>query len=651
MHKHSQNLVSNQGGHLLESNPVLEGNLVRTSANKQNTSRINYIIRSALPFALIFGSVYFSPSEAASAQNKPARSAVQHLKVLGGKHKKAVQTKREKETDNSIPGETLLLQSMKQELDRSFSKLSNVSENPLYFLSYRVYDSDEIKLAASFGALSEEQENHRRTLDVEARVGDFSLDNTHKLRENMESLLERLFTPQNGIDFSIDNDASAIRTALWLETDAAFKSAQRRYLQVKANQTVKVSEEDHSADFSPAKPVIDMAQPLNLVIDKAAWENRLRRLSAIYKEYPDIIDSDVQLNGDCVQRYIVNSEGSLIQTSDRQARIITSVSALADDGMKVNLYDSFDVLDPADLPDDKTLEKHIRQLAQSIIELRNARIAEPYVGPAILRNRAAGVFFHEILGHRVEGHRQKDEEEGRTFAKKIGEKIMPNFVSVYDDPNLRQLNGKPLAGYYHFDNEGILAQKVSVVDHGILRNFLMGRSPINNFNSSNGHSRAQPGLAPVARQGNLVVECSNQVPYEELRKLLIEEAKKQGKPYGLVFDEIAGGFAITQTFMPQSFELLPLQVTRVWVDGRPDELLRGVNLVGTPLASLETIVASANDTDTFNGVCGAESGWVPVSASSPSLLVRTLEIAREWKEQSKPPILPPPALDSKGESK
>jgi predicted Zn-dependent protease len=315
--------------------------------------------------------------------------------------------------------------------------------------------------------------------------------------------------------------------------------------------------------------------------------------------------------------------------------------------MKVHLFDSVEVLDPEKLPDDKTLEQMIRKLAKSVQELRVAHTAEPYVGPAIIRNRAAGVFFHEILGHRVEGHRQKDEEEGRTFAKKVGEKIMPDFISVYDDPRMNKLNGKTLAGYYHYDNEGIEAQKVSVVDHGILRNFLMGRSPISDFKISNGHSRAQPGMAPVARQGNLVVESSTSVPYEELRKKLIEEAKRQNKPYGLVFDEIAGGFAITQTFMPQSFELLPLRVTRVWVDGRPDELLRGVNLVGTPLASLETIMCAANDTDTFNGVCGAESGWVPVSASAPSLLVRTLETAREWKEQSKPPILPAPILEGK----
>jgi TldD protein len=567
-----------------------------------------------------------------------------HSSKAGAKGKHVVPQKPDEPAVH--PGETILLQAMKKELDRSFENLKNAGDNPLYFLSYRVYDNDELRLSASYGALDDSSKTHRRSLDIEARVGTPEIDNTHKMRENIESTFERMFSGSSGIDFSVDNDESAIRTALWLATDNVFKAAQRKYLQVKANHSVKVSEMDPSPDFSLSKAVIDTEKPLTLPIDKKAWEDRLRKLSAIYKEYPDIIDSDVSLNGDCVQRYIVTSEGSLIQTSDRQARVFTSASALCDDGMKVHLFDSVEVLDPANLPDDKTLEQMIRKLAKSVQELRVAHTAEPYVGPAIIRNRAAGVFFHEILGHRVEGHRQKDEEEGRTFAKKVGEQIMPAFISVYDDPRMNKLNGKTLAGYYHYDNEGIEAQKVSVVDHGILKNFLMGRSPISDFKVSNGHSRAQPGMPPVARQGNLVVESNKSVPYEELRKELLEEAKRQNKPYGLVFDEIAGGFAITQAFMPQSFELLPLRVTRVWVDGRPDELLRGVNLVGTPLASLETIMAAANDTDTFNGVCGAESGWVPVSASAPSLLVRTLETAREYKEQSKPPILPAPVLEN-----
>lgn len=541
----------------------------------------------------------------------------------------------------------LLLDAMTKELERSYQQLKSKGTTPLYFLGYRVYDTEDVNLTASYGAIESDGQHRRRILDVEARVGDMKIDSSHKLRGDFEMPMERFFLDSRApVEFSIDDDEPAIRTALWLVTDDAFKRAQRNYIQVQANRSVKVSEEDQSDDFSPAPPVVSIEKALKPTVETERWKERLRKLSAIYKEYPEITDSSVQLDIDLDERYITTSEGTRLRTQDRQARVSTSVSSIAPDGMVLYLYDSIDVFDPKDLPDDDTIEKKIRALARSILELRNAPVAEPYVGPAILRGRASGVFFHEVLGHRVEGHRQKDEDEGRTFTKKVNQKVMPEFITVVDDPTLSKLNEKPLVGHYKFDNEGVPAQRVTIVENGILRDFLMGRSPITNFDKSNGHSRCQPGSKPVARQGNLIVESSKKVPFEELRLMLIEEAKKQGKPYGLIFDEIAGGFALTQAFMPQSFQLLPLRVTKVWADGRPDELLRGVNLVGTPLASLETIVCAANDLDTFSGVCGAESGWVPVSATSPSLLVRTVEVAREWKEQDRPPILPPPAPES-----
>jgi len=528
--------------------------------------------------------------------------------------------------------------------------LKDAGTAPLYFLCYRVYDTDEATVDASFGALDISNRTHHRILDVEARVGSPQVDSTHKLRSpaSMDFSGLEFGRPQ---DIPLDDNEAAIRTSLWLSTDAAFKSAQKSFIEVKANRDVRVSEEDQSNDFSSAKPIVSAEKLQVLSVDLEKWNERLRKLSAIYKEYPQITESMVELNTSCVRKYIANSEGSRVQTSSLQARVITSASAISDDGMVVRLYDSVDTLDPANLPDDTQLEQRIRKLASAVTALRNAHMAEPYVGPAILRSRAAGVFFHEILGHRIEGHRQKDEEEGRTFAKKVNEQIMPSFISVIDDPTLTKLGDKALVGHYDFDDEGVAAKRVNIVDKGVLKNFLMGRSPINKFDESNGHSRAEPGHKPVARQGNLIVQSSKSVPYDELRHMLIEEAKKQGKPYGLVFDEIAGGFTITQSFMPQSFQLLPLEVTRVYVDGRPDELLRGVNLVGTPLASLETVMGAASDVDTFNGVCGAESGWVPVSASSPSLLVRTLETAREWKEQNKPPLLPPPQYDDTAQTK
>jgi predicted Zn-dependent protease len=221
--------------------------------------------------------------------------------------------------------------------------------------------------------------------------------------------------------------------------------------------------------------------------------------------------------------------------------------------------------------------------------------------------------------------------------------VLPEFLTVFDDPTRRFFGEVPLNGFYLYDEEGQPAQRASLIEKGVLKGFLMGRSPLKDFAHSNGHGRAQPGLPPVSRQGNLVVESSRQLPPAQLRELLLSEVKKRGKPYGLIFEEISGGFTNTRAGgAPQAFKVIPLVVTRVYADGRPDELVRGVDMVGTPLASFEKIVATGDDADVFNGFCGAESGWVPVSAVSPSLLVSDIEVEKKGKHFDRGPILPSP---------
>jgi predicted Zn-dependent protease len=540
----------------------------------------------------------------------------------------------------------VVIEAMRKELDRSFSKLKTAGAAPLYFLSYSVYDVDSISLQADYGAIQSHDNRERtRTLHVDLRVGSPQTDNTHKLREKGFDF-DFLRSGMSGQTFfPLDDDEAAIRTALWLRTDHAFKSAQEKYRKVKANKDVKVEEEDTSADFSLEKPKEENLAGVALSIDQSAWEAKIRRLSSIYKEYPAVQDSNFRFSATLTHRYLVNSEGTNIADVHPHYSVFTTVTTTADDGMRIWLYDSCEVSSPSDLPDDAALEKMVRKLGDQLTALRSAPKAEPYAGPAIIRSKAAGVFFHEIFGHRIEGHRQKDEEEGRTFAKKIGKEVMPDFITVTDDPTLEKWGANSLNGHFDFDDEGVPAQKVVLVENGKLKGFLMGRSPIKNFAKSNGHGRCSPGQQPSARQGNLIVQSTKHVPYEKLKEMLIEDIKKQGKPYGLVFDEIAGGFTMTSSYMPQSFTLLPLRVWRVYADGRPDELLRGVDLVGTPLTSLERIECAAEDNDTFNGTCGAESGWVPVSASSPSLLVGTIEVELQHKAQDKPPLLPAPLLN------
>jgi predicted Zn-dependent protease len=342
----------------------------------------------------------------------------------------------------------------------------------------------------------------------------------------------------------------------------------------------------------------------------------------------------------------VTSEGTKLQFGQVRYRLELYIQGKASDGMDINRYYNFDWTDPAAAPDDKAVLAQCAVLQKELEGLVKAPLVDPFAGPAMLTGRATAVFFHEVFGHRDEGFRQKDINEGQTFANKVGQPILPSFLSIVDDPTATKLGSQVLLGYYPYDDEGVAAQKVTLVDHGVLKNFEMSRQPILGFLQSNGHGRRQVGLAPVSRQGNLIVQSSHQVSNAELRKMLIEETRKQGKPFGLLIDDIAGGFTLTGRSQPQAFQVEPLVVYEVFADGRPDMLVRGVDIVGTPLVSLTKIIATGDTTEVFNGFCGAESGSVPVSASAPAILMTEMEVQKKQSSTDQPPILPPPAHDT-----
>ncbi len=358
-----------------------------------------------------------------------------------------------------------------------------------------------------------------------------------------------------------------------------------------------------------------------------------------------ILNSIVTFTAQAENEYQLTTEGTKLQFGQVRYRLELFIQGKASDGMDINRYYNFDWVDPASAPDDKTVLAQAAVIQKELEALVKSPLAEPFAGPAMLTGRAAAVYFHEVFGHRDEGFRQKDISEGQTFADKVGQPLLPPFLSIVDDPTETKLGSTVLLGYYPFDDEGVPAQRATLVDRGILRGFEMSRQPINGFPQSNGHGRRQVGLAPVSRQGNLIVESSKTVTNAKLREMFIEEIRKQGKPYGLFFDDIAGGFTFTGRGQPQAFHVEPLVVYKVFADGRPDELVRGVNIVGTPLTSLQKIMATGDTTEVFNGFCGAESGSVPVAAASPALLISEMEVEKKETSTDRPPILPPPAHD------
>ena len=344
--------------------------------------------------------------------------------------------------------------------------------------------------------------------------------------------------------------------------------------------------------------------------------------------------------------YFVSTEGSQVVSNSAIVRAAIQAETRADDGMELIRVETFQTEVPSQLPPESEVLARIEKMAADLKALRAAPVAEPFNGPALLSGRAAAVFFHEVLGHRLEGQRQRGEKEGQTFTKRINQPVLPDFLTVVDDPTQQTLNGTELSGWYQYDDEGVPATRVEVIQNGILKNFLMSRMPIQGFDKSNGHGRAQYGLMPVGRQGNLIVTSTNTVSDAELRQRFIAEIKKQDKPYGLYFEDIEGGFTLTQRGAPQSFQVLPILVWKVYADGRPDELVRGVDIVGTPLAAMNRILVTGQKTEVFNGICGAESGNVPVSAASPAILFAELEVQKRPHTLNRPPILPPPGLQA-----
>ncbi len=535
-----------------------------------------------------------------------------------------------------------VLAAMKAELNRSMQNLKQQPVPP-YFLSYQLTDNRSIQIAGSFGTLTSSDDQRTRLLDIDLRVGDYSLDNTHPVRGGGFPMGD--FPRQGALSVPLENEPGALRSVLWYETDRYYKRALEKLAEVKTNVQVKAAQEDQSADFSREQAETYYEPEAAFSFDQKAWENKVRKFTAAFTQYPEIYEASAHVSAEVETRRYVNSEGSQIQISIPLYRIWITASGKADDGMELPLHRTYMAFTPAGLPDDAAIMKDVDEMIRRLLALRKAPVADAYTGPAILSGRASAVFFHEIFGHRVEGQRQKEEDEAQTFKKKVNQLVLPATFSVYSDPTLRRIGSLDLVGYYHYDDEGVKARRVTVVENGVLKNFLMSRSPIEGFTRSNGHGRRQQGFAVTARQSNLVVESSKHVSREELKRMLIRQVQAAGKPYGLLFDDIEGGFTFTQRVLPNAFNVMPTLVYRIYPDGR-EELVRGVDLIGTPLIAFSKIAAADDEVGVFNGICGAESGWVPVSAVSPGILVLQIETQRKEKSQERPPILPSPA--SKG---
>lgn len=524
---------------------------------------------------------------------------------------------------------------LNEELQRNFTVLKQKGDPPPYYMAYEVTEQESQVITTGLGSLIGNSKSHSRFLDITVRVGSPKMDNYHIVQGQRPR-----FTP--GATIPLDNVPNAIRRAVWLSTDRTYRAAARRLIEIKSNAQTRMAGSDQSDDFSAEKPSVHEEVPRRVEFSEEAWTERLRKWSAELSKYDSVLSSGLSLMVNRETKYLVNTEGTRLEYGRTFATIAISARGKAPDGMDLIATENFEASEPDHLPKPEVIQAAVNHVGQRLNDLVKSPLVEPFVGPAILSGSAAGVFFHEIFGHRIEGHRQKDEAEGQTFTKSLNGPVLPDFLSVVFDATRKKMDNTDLNGWYEYDDEGVAARPVTLVANGILKTFLMSRTPIDGFPTSNGHGRRQPGHEIVSRQSNLIVESKKQVTDAQLRQMLIEEIKRQNRPYGLYFEQVTGGYTTTQRRGLQAFTVMPLVVYRVYPDGRPDELVRGADIVGTPLASFAKIIATSNHTEVFNGYCGAESGNVPVSAVSPALLVSEIEIQKKDRGQDKAPILPRP---------
>lgn len=532
----------------------------------------------------------------------------------------------------------IVLKAMQDELNRSQTELKLEGYETPYFISYQIKDNEFYSIKGKYGAIASSDNDRIRRLYVDVRVGDYDFDNSIKGRSGGR-------TPfHDASDVPVDNDPDAIRAVLWQVTDHAYKEALTQYFNKKANNVQEIKD-INSKSFTREKSHTYFGPELELTFNAKEWEDKIRDISSVYKNYKELTNADIIMTAQQETVYFVNTEGTKYIRDEVLYSIDAQVATRAEDGKQISNYRNLYYVSPEDIPSVDEIKSVVKEMVEETLEMRGAEVLSPISVPALLEPEAAGVVFHEAVGHRLEGERQIDNDEGQTFKEKVGQKVIPGFISIIDDPSKKNFNDTHLMGYYPFDDQGVPGERVVLIDNGVLKNFLLSRTPVNGFERSNGHGRASYGRAPIARMSNTIIESDTEYPKEKLKELLIEEVKRQNKPFGLLIKSMKGGETNTSSYNFQAYRATPVVIYKVDPKTGEETPVRDIEIVGTPLVSINKIIATGDDYSVFNGFCGAESGYVPVSTVAPSILVSEIEFQRKSSKKEKLPLLPPPFFD------
>lgn len=511
-----------------------------------------------------------------------------------------------------------LLEAMLTELDRSKTQLKIEQVQAPYYIEYRVNDVDDYDAEAAFGALRESQRVRVRILRVVVRVGDYKQDSYFGQGMGETNILP------------LDNDPIALRHQIWLTTDEAYKAAGEALAAKQAEMKRFSADPNPVDDFSKERVVNAIEPTVSLKIDQTAWDKTLEEVTGLYRQYPDIQSVSASARFSAINEYFVDSEGTVTRNGKITYNLQLNSSAQAEDGMRLSRNPYWTVGRPEELPTREKLLSDAKQALDTVIALRKAPIVEEeYRGPVLFAPDAADDVIASLVGTNVVGRKPQLGRPNRTvgaFATSYKSRVLPNFLTIIDDPTLKDFQGHSLVGSYDVDNEGVKAQSVNVVENGTLSNYLLGRQPVRDFPASNGHGRAAPGSLPAPSLGVLLLKSADAQSPDELRKKIIQMTKDSGNPYAYRVHTLGPGNS-------------PRLLYRVYADGH-EELVRGAVFNELDVRALRSnLVAVGNDPLVSN-----RTGGVPTTIICPSLLFDELEVKRADTSKDKLPDYPAPPL-------
>jgi predicted Zn-dependent protease len=523
------------------------------------------------------------------------------------------------DTKQSAAPSDPVLSAMREELERSKSHVKMDDVSAPYYIEYRLSDVQEYTAEATFGALRENQRVHVRSIRVVVRVGDYKQDS--------------YYGPGIGVvDLApLDNDSIALRRQLWNATDRAYKAASEAFASKKALLS-QYSAEQPFDDFAKVPSLQSIGPLAKLEFSPEAWKLSLEKSTELFRSDPKIQSLSAAVRFRAVNVYFVNTEGSVTRQGYAAYSVQLSGETQAADGMRLGRSPFYMAATAAELPQPEKLQADMAKMLESLKDLREAPLVEEdYRGPVLFSNDAATDVFTGLVGNNVLGIRPKPGESARTigeFSSSYKSRVLPEFLSVVDDPTMKSFRGKSLIGNYEIDEEGVRAQVVPLIKDGMLVDYLLSRMPIRDFPVSNGHGRAAPGQPPIASIGNLIVQPKQPLPTEELKKKLIEMCRQENKPYGYYVETLSG--------------YNPRLLYRVYVNDGHEELVRGAVFNELDVRTLRNDLVAAGD----DPLVSNREGAIPTTVICPSILFDELEVKRTDQKNAKLPEYPPPALTS-----